>query len=1091
MSKNKIFSIIILGLLLTINASATPGVDDHGRATTNLEYDPDNHIDITINTTGLPTGEHFILYPIYQSDTIIWRQLKTGGGTPVKITVDGDNTETINDIILNVSGLWALSTSGSYNGSTPTPFFWVNGTNVFNINLSLEDTTFGDNDSITITVTDDNGSAECWIDVFREDGIQILHEYRSDGIIDSSDWLPDDLQWAGNYTVQAYRDIDDQHVHPYESYYNSEYTGSKTYNFSNIGAFDPPEHTSTQKRIVVHTGTPETSMDVTEVFWSFDGEINISTEEQNLSVLVFNNDNDNITNNIDITYIDESILIKNKDPTNITTGGWGRDSSGNIYGNNGTWTIFLSKDIDSDNIEEWNTTLEFKVLSAEPVQWFWIDDDGVTSDNNHDSEIPHIPDITEMPLLIQFQIISNDHTFYGSQSSNPIEDYGQNITLSGDALYLSSKKLNDFPGVTYLNGTWTVPLTPIMSTGERKVTFNINWNNYGSFTQDLRIGGTDYNGTIVKISPSIFTIDTETTISVQVFGPLGDNYPISNAGVSLYWLNTDGTLGDMLNETTQPDVIGVNTYSFTVNKTEQNNNLIELPRKLIGYVSVTNIGFGYAMTSMQPKSDLIVSLSKDTVMAGERTESTLSIRVGNTTEPDDNDMKVEFYNSEGEKVSLDSSFGTIRNSDIIDRTTIYIYDAFIKPGTYTIYAYNKTHDSTGNNATLTVQPVEVSCNLDEFIWKFDTSINATFYVTYNGNYINGTLEVQNISDEGNSYRTWTPTSHINLQVVNGVVQIENINVSELPLNKFQENISFLFKPDTSGSKYAPTNGQTPIKVAHVTATPSILVFNEPSSVEVRVTGRNIGLNNVLVGLNIPGHTETAESTTDSSGRVTFAFTTLTSGTITIQIENRTSDVSILITSWSLHLSAPLQSNEDEPFTITVRNSSSTGEIITDALITFAGQTNTEQTLTAPSVRNDIYYTITVSKIGHKETSTNILILNVPKLEIYIDELTFIYVPNSENTFTIIIADDEGKPIVGATVLFNNKTYTSGVSGVVTLEIPSEAGNYTIEAIKDGFETSTALSISSSVKQSTPGFEILSLIVALGVCFILIRKRKRK
>jgi len=1090
MSRNKVFSTILLSILLVATVSATPGVEDWGRSTTNIEYDPDAYVDVHVNTSGMAPGDYFVLYPIYRENDIVWEKLKTGGGTPVKITVDDDETEKINDIIVNVSGLWALSASGTYDGTTPIDFFWVNGTNVFDIEVSLEETTFGDNESISITVTKDNNVTECWIDVFREDGVEILHRYRSDGIIDDSDWSPEDLEWAGNYTVQAYRDVDDQYVHPYDSYFNEWYDGGKVYNFSNVGAFDPPEHTATQKLIVVNTGTPETEMDVSEVFWSFDDEINITTEVEDLSVVIFNDDDENVTEYLDISYIDESILIKNKDPSNISAGGWGRDALGNVYGNNGTWTIFLFNDIDSDGIEEWNATLEFKVLSSDPVQWFWIDDDGVTSNDNRDSEIPRLPDITEMPLNVQFQIVGDDHTFYGALSSSPVEDYGENITVSGDALFLSSKTLDEFPGVTYLNGTWTVPITPIMTSDGSMITFEVDWDDYGSLSQELKVGGTEYNGTIVYITPETFTIDEDTTISVDVFGPPGD-YPIPYADVAIYWLLDDGTLGDMLNETDRPDEMGSNTYSFLVDQEEQNENLVQLPRRLIAYADVENLGSGYAMSTMKPKSDLTVTISQDVLMAGERSEFTLSVRRGNDSEPQTNGMILEFYDEDGDRVALSDSFGTIRNGDVSDKITMDLEEAFIKPGIYTIYAHNQTHDSSGNNATLEIRPVTVSASIDEFIWKFDKNINVSFYVQYNGEYINGTLEIWNISDEGNNHRLWVDGASIQVDVRLGIATVDNINVSELPPDSFQENVSFIFRPDTSGSRYAPTDGYIPVQVAHVTANPSLLSFNEPTILDIQVTGRNMGLDDVLVGIHVPGHEDIIETQTDSNGLATFAFTTITTGDVTIEVEERLSDVTVLVTAWSLYLSAPSQVNEGETFSVTIRNGTANGDVVSGVLVTFSGTSTTGTTLTAPTVRTDMYYKVTVTKQGYKSATTDVLVLNHPKLSVYTDSTTVEYKLTGKNTFTVTIADDEGKPIVGAVVIFNGVEYTTGANGMTTLCVPEEEGSYTIEAVKDGFASSELLSITTTVEKSTPGFELLALIVAIGVCIALVRMRKKK
>ena len=89
------------------------------------------------------------------------------------------------------------------------------------------------------------------------------------------------------------------------------------------------------------------------------------------------------------------------------------------------------------------------------------------------------------------------------------------------------------------------------------------------------------------------------------------------------------------------------------------------------------------------------------------------------------------------------------------------------------------------------------------------------------------------------------------------------------------------------------------------------------------------------------------------------------------------------------------------------------------------------------------------------------------------------------------ADDTGGAIVGAMITFNGIVYSTGVGGVATLTAPEydeDSEEYTIEVTFQNY-----VKISKVVKigpaPGVPGFELLSLIAAIGVAFILFRRRR--
>jgi len=91
------------------------------------------------------------------------------------------------------------------------------------------------------------------------------------------------------------------------------------------------------------------------------------------------------------------------------------------------------------------------------------------------------------------------------------------------------------------------------------------------------------------------------------------------------------------------------------------------------------------------------------------------------------------------------------------------------------------------------------------------------------------------------------------------------------------------------------------------------------------------------------------------------------------------------------------------------------------------------------------------------------------------------------TFTVIA---QGSALAGATVTLNGDEYTSDGEGKVSIKM-SSTGEQTITATfpGDGYKDGS-LTITVKKASGTPGFELLTLIIAIGVAFILIRRRRK-
>jgi len=1162
-----------------------PGVNMWGYpnnvTTANLVYDPDTALDIDVNTTKLKTGvSYFLYYPSYSRSgstyNLSWYPYYSSGGVQKSITVTAPGTdETLSGIYLNRSGLWTLGRGEgniTVNGSSWSEFnntawswFWVNTSTTYAMTVSPDEVYYGNNETITVNVRNAAGDLTySWVDIrfeTNESGVPSFPKEASspNGVVNFSSSWETRLRWAGNYTVVAWYDTLDQPLYQSLGYgYNSTFGSASAingsadrYNYHICGPWDPPEYNTSyySRKITCLPGEPTTAIPEANqtMYWSFDGQVNISVKNyddgniSNLNCVVYNNNDQNVTANVTIGYNTTS-----KGYIHINSSSWGKDGS-HVYGENGSWYAWIWWDRNGDVnhsdpstrgwFEEWNATVYFTVASAPGVQWKWIDDDGVLSSDNNDGEIPSVPTLAEQPLNIKFQIIGDDHSYYGAAwGANAPARGGKNITVSGDALYLSSKKLNKLGGVSYSGGTWTVPLTPTMALNGGEITFSVSWSGYGTLTESLSVGGYSQNGTLVTISPTEFTIGENVSLSVAVKGATG--YPFPNAQVYLHYVYHNGSLISTANGGRISWMNGGGTndgvYTFLVNTTQQTTNQttaysadpdgytgIRAPRNISAYAILYRGGtptyvYGYALTIMKPKKDLKVTMEPNTFMAGQKVSkiyfnTTVVDTSGNITDyPEDSGLKVRIFNETDADVTAtigNLATGTgVKGTDGNDnKTTTNIY--IQKPGTYTVYAYNNTHNSEGNNATLVVTPVEVTSSLPEFIWNVDKNVTVTFTVKYNGEPVNGTLRIDNMSTVGTTYnRTWTncsftpqigSTSYSHAggntskseTVTNGVVTLYNITANYLPPGVERKNITFYFKPKTpSGSAWAWTSGIIPVKIADVTASPASIPYNKPTNLKITTSGRGTGLANVWVSIIIPGLTGEMNTTTGANGEATFAFTPPTTGNIIIKIENRTSTTKVSVTAWALYADAPSQAGESTDFTVTVRNGTATGAAIADTAVTFNGETKTtdssgQVTFTAPAVSAHREYTILATKAGHAEDAATILILNIPKLTIIAPAKA-----TTSSTFEVTIADDSGNSVVGATVTFNSVDYTTGAQGITTLTAPSEKGTYAIKATFTGYTAADEVTITIEAG-GIPGFELLTLITAIGVAFILLRRRR--
>ncbi|RLF57916.1 MAG: hypothetical protein DRN25_05835, partial [Thermoplasmata archaeon] len=647
-----------------------------------------------------------------------------------------------------------------------------------------------------------------------------------------------------------------------------------TYKWDTCGPFDPPEYIA-WKNFTVKANEPTLEVKNETQYYNFTCEITGNV------TLTLKDDNGNYLNSTGNAYINVTLFNSSSnlrkwkyipfeylnisiDGANITIGpnlttssGWGVDNNYDyIWAKKGSKIyVVVSVNTTGDDAPEWNGTATFDILSAPELEIVWEDDDGdISSENDKDGVIPRVPRPGDLPLWIKFYVIAG--------SKNKFLEDPENITISGDVLFLengmSLKEYNDtFDGKVVkcenINGkkVWNVSVIPIMDVNGGEITITAKKDGK-TVEKTLYVGGTELNGTIVGISPTDFFIGENQTITVTVTGPEGIvKYP--NADVYLYYLDTTGDglklASNHINHTTKGTTSG--EYTFLFNTTQQMKNQTapegpfdeaKAPRYIIAFAYVYNVGAGYAASIMKPKNDLKVEVSKDKFMAGQSTTFWINVSVvGNeTSEPDTEGLHILIYNESGENVTGD--YGWPDWDDLSEDTSLEFTVAINQTGTYTIYAYNNTHDSEGYNATIYVAPVQVICDPSEFIWSVDDNITATLTVTWQGQPVNGTLKIYNITDVGTYNKTWVNytaggNDTIELEVINGVATLHNITAEYLPEDKGLMNITFEFKPEESGSVYAKAEGTIPVKVPDVEPTPDAVAVGEMTTVNVLVTGR--------------------------------------------------------------------------------------------------------------------------------------------------------------------------------------------------------------------------------------------------------------
>ncbi|MDH7517242.1 MAG: hypothetical protein QHH19_02725, partial [Candidatus Thermoplasmatota archaeon] len=197
---------------------------------------------------------------------------------------------------------------------------------------------------------------------------------------------------------------------------------------------------------------------------------------------------------------------------------------------------------------------------------------------------------------------------------------------------------------------------------------------------------------------------------------------------------------------------------------------------------------------------------------------------------------------------------------------------------------------------------------------------------------------------------------------------------------------------------------------------------------------------------------------------------------------------------TMTLNHPPTVEEAEEFTVEALYK---GVRITDAavIITFAGETyqttNGVIEITAPTVTDTYDWKIIANAEGYTQDVTSwIKVINKPNLYISIAEKTW----KSGTKYVVKPYADDGT--YGITVTLKDAsgnvvdTQTAGPDGA-TFTAPNvkQKTTYTISATKTGYVPAEEVTITVE-SAGIPGFELLTLVAAIGVAFILLRRRRK-
>jgi hypothetical protein len=520
----------------------------------------------------------------------------------------------------------------------------------------------------------------------------------------------------------------------------------------------------------------------------------------------------------------------------------------------------------------------------------------------------------------------------------------------------------------------------------------------------------------------------------------------------------------------------------------------------VGYIAVAATAGDYWMwdvVEVAPIHDLVVVLidpdnaSLQTLTCGLEHNWEFEIRDGNGDIVDDIDEVIGELKDDDDDtlqtVSLEKSGSSWELDDFVPHFGCY----------FLVTATNNSHEDEhdGNAtfdcgyATFTYSPGGATAGIDQENLTVEvTAVDA------NGMPLpDGTKCYLNIEETNN---TQDIDSSFNLDE-DGMGEFDITKVGD---NKTKVNVTLQGAwTSYDGNK---TDGYFMIGFPDFICVPDIIYVNQANVVTVTANDYE---GEPIVGMNLTfwgyGIAQPDPVMTNSDGVAVFSMEPLSSGTINVTIARNVKYVSgalqwtnAIITDTTVEVTAlkalkisvsksPIKEGETLTVTITSGGSPVSGVDVEFAETTVQTDTDgtAEFTVPDPGVEAATYI-ITAEKAGYITEEKSITIIKLYDITIIGPSTA----PGTGETFTITVTA-KGSPLAGATISFDGETYTTGSDGSVELTAPSEEGTYTVTASFEDYEDETFdITITAG---GIPGFELLTLIVAIGVAFIILKRRR--
>ncbi|KAA0006351.1 MAG: hypothetical protein FE042_05970 [Thermoplasmata archaeon] len=213
------------------------------------------------------------------------------------------------------------------------------------------------------------------------------------------------------------------------------------------------------------------------------------------------------------------------------------------------------------------------------------------------------------------------------------------------------------------------------------------------------------------------------------------------------------------------------------------------------------------------------------------------------------------------------------------------------------------------------------------------------------------------------------------------------------------------------------------------------------------------------------------------------------------IENRSTGTKIEVTPHSLQIDVP-PSVQEGIFTITVKDEN--GNPVAGAQVKFTGTGETKTTnsngevsfnISIPGTIPYATYKLIATKPGYRSAEESVTVVNMFNL--------YISVPSKASPgqkITVKVTSDAGQ-VYGVTItlkrgteVIETKTLTGPEGVSFTIPQVKEKTTFTIVAEKEGYKSATyEITVTPG---GIPGFELVTLLAAIGVAFVLLRRRQQ-